>query len=156
MNTDLISLFSLFIFRMASAAKKNVEFYSSLEESLEIQSSDMEEDDTFDESLDKNVHVIECLDDEFIKNNYKDIQNIGKDGFVSVYSAQQRTESRRCALKVVPINMEKFAFFKTSKYHRIPHLYYYQSLEMHYLSKVKFRERCFGWNNFRRWKFPFL
>ena len=59
MNTDLFSLFSLCSFRMAYVAKKTVvDLNFSDEEPLEIQSSDMMEDENSDESSDKDLHVI--------------------------------------------------------------------------------------------------
>ena len=75
MNTDLS--FSLFI-RMESATKNNLVGYCFSEEDLwEIQPSDMREDDTSDESSDKDLHVIEdCLNDETMKNHFMDIRNI--------------------------------------------------------------------------------
>ena len=110
MNTDLISLFSLFIFRMTSAAKKNVvNLYYSDKEPVEIQPSDLEEDDTSDESSDKDLRVFEvCLNYVHIKNHFTDIKKIGAGGFGRVYSAKHKIDNKRYALKVVPINMEEF------------------------------------------------
>nr|XP_022293589.1 eIF-2-alpha kinase GCN2-like [Crassostrea virginica] len=95
---------------MESATKNNLVGYCFSEEDLwEIQPSDMREDDTSDESSDKDLHVIEdCLDDEYIKNHFMDIRNIGAGGFGSVYSAKHRIDNKSYALKVIPINMEKF------------------------------------------------
>ena len=110
MNTDLFSLFSLCSFRMAYAAKKTVvDLNFSDEEPLEIQSSDMMEDENSDDSSDKDLHVIEdCLNDETMKNHFMDIRNIWAGGFGNVYSAEHRIDRKSYALKDVPINMETF------------------------------------------------
>lgn len=107
-SCDLISLFFSLFVRMESAAHNNVvSYFSSEKDVLESQPCDLREDDT--ESLDTDLHVIEdCLDDEHIKNHYKDIRKFGEGGYGRVYSAKHKIDKKSYALLFVVINRKTF------------------------------------------------
>ena len=63
--------------------------------------------ETSEDCLEKDL-ITYCLHDEHIKEQFTEIQNIGEGGFGSVYAAKNIIDSKRYALKLVPINSKSF------------------------------------------------
>lgn len=69
--------------------------------------SDMSEESS-SECYDKEVIIDLCLDDPYIRGHYTDIRQIGSGGFGSVYEVKHKLDSRKYALKFVPVDSKCF------------------------------------------------